>query len=46
MDKIILIDDGKLVDMGTHEELMLKSPLYKDMVKRQELAELKQGGEN
>ena len=40
MDKIILLDDGKIVDIGSHNELMEKSPMYRDMVKRQELADL------
>jgi ATP-binding cassette subfamily B multidrug efflux pump len=37
MDLIILLDKGSLVGMGTHEELLKTSPLYQDMVKRQQL---------
>ena len=28
-DKIIILDDGKIIDMGTHSELMEKSDIYK-----------------
>lgn len=48
MDKIILIDDGKISAVGTHDELMISSTLYQDMVQRQELDEeenLDRGGE-
>jgi ATP-binding cassette subfamily B protein len=37
MDLIILLDKGSLVGMGTHEDLLKSSPLYQDMVKRQQL---------
>ena len=37
MDKIILLDHGKLVGLGSHEELLKSSPLYQDMVRRQQL---------
>ena len=37
MDKIILLDHGKLVGLGTHDELLKSSPLYQDMVRRQQL---------
>ena len=37
MDKIILLDQGKLVGLGTHDELLKSSPLYQDMVRRQRL---------
>ncbi len=29
--KIIVLDDGKIVDVGTHEELLLRGGLYKDL---------------
>jgi ATP-binding cassette subfamily B multidrug efflux pump len=44
MDKIILLDQGELVAMGSHKELMKTSALYQDMVKRQTLENLVQGG--
>ncbi|HAX02837.1 MAG: hypothetical protein A2Y45_05345 [Tenericutes bacterium GWC2_34_14] len=44
MDKIILLDQGKVVGIGSHKELMKTSPLYQDMVKRQTLENLVQGG--
>ena len=37
MDKIILLDQGKLVGIGNHASLLKTSPLYQDMVKRQQL---------
>jgi ABC-type multidrug transport system fused ATPase/permease subunit len=33
--RIIAIDDGRIVGQGSHEELMDKSPLYRDLAKRQ-----------
>lgn len=41
MDKIIFIDDGKVVAVGTHEELYSSSPDYKTMVELQKLEEEK-----
>lgn len=37
MDKIILIDEGKVLDVGTHEELLSRSAEYQRMVALQEL---------
>mgnify|MGYP000309474741 FL=1 len=34
-DKIIVIDKGVLIDIGTHEELSLKSGFYQDIFKSQ-----------
>ena len=45
MDKIILLDDGKVVGVGSHKELLKTNPLYQDMVRRQQLENLVQGGE-
>jgi ATP-binding cassette subfamily B protein len=45
MDKIILLDQGKIVAIGSHQELLKTSSLYQDMVKRQQLENLVQGGE-
>ena len=36
-DKIIIVDDGKVVDIGTHEALLDRCLFYKDMVERQKL---------
>jgi ATP-binding cassette subfamily B protein len=45
-DQIAVIDDGKLVALGTHDDLMSQSPLYKDMVLRQQLEEAVEGGDS
>ena len=37
MDKIVFIDDGRVVDVGTHDELVLRCPDYKKMVDLQKL---------
>ena len=36
-DKIIIVDDGKVIDVGTHKELLIRSSFYLDMVERQKL---------
>jgi ATP-binding cassette, subfamily B, multidrug efflux pump len=46
MDKIILLNQGEVSAIGSHAELMKTSPLYQDMVKRQTLENLVQGGAN
>ena len=38
-DKIIIVDEGKVVDVGTHEELINRCTFYNDMVERQKLEE-------
>jgi ABC-type multidrug transport system fused ATPase/permease subunit len=40
MDKILLLDDGKLVGIGSHEHLLKVSPLYQEMVRLQTLERL------
>jgi ATP-binding cassette subfamily B protein len=45
MDKIILLDQGEVVAIGSHQELLKTSPLYQDMVKRQTLETIVQGGD-
>ena len=37
MDKVLLIEEGEVLGFGTHQELLISSPIYQDMVKRQEL---------
>mgnify|MGYP001180870473 FL=1 len=45
MDMIILLDEGNLIGVGTHKELLAQNPLYQDMVKRQELEQMVGEGE-
>ncbi|TDM12952.1 ABC transporter ATP-binding protein [Macrococcus bovicus] len=35
-DQILLLDQGRIVALGTHEELMNSSPLYQDIARSQE----------
>ena len=35
-DKIIVISDGKIIDSGTHDELMKRCDLYREMANLQE----------
>ena len=43
LDKIILLDDGKVVDVGTHQELLSRCHEYKVMVELQKLDDEKKG---
>ena len=45
MDKVVFIDDGRIVDVGTHDELYARCEAYHDMVELQRLDEQK-GGED
>ena len=42
MDKIIFVDDGKILAQGKHEELIASVPEYKTMVELQRLEESKE----
>ncbi|MGM9681952.1 MAG: ABC transporter ATP-binding protein [Eubacteriales bacterium] len=39
MDKIVLLDDGKLIDVGNHEQLMERCAAYRSMVELQRLTD-------
>lgn len=43
MDKIILLDQGHLLDVGSHEELLKRNALYQEMVRKQELEHMVEG---
>lgn len=45
MDKIIYIDDGRVVATGTHDELIASCPSYRTMVELQTLDETEGGNE-
>ena len=46
MDKIIFIDDGKMLAVGTHEELYKSCPEYKLTVDLQRLEDENGGAQN
>ncbi|HFE65796.1 MAG TPA: ATP-binding cassette domain-containing protein, partial [Chloroflexi bacterium] len=35
LDKIVLLQFGEIVDVGTHEELLARSPLYQEIYESQ-----------
>ena len=39
MDKIVYIEDGRVLDVGTHTELLARCPAYATMVELQKLEE-------
>lgn len=41
-DKIIVIDDGKIDDIGTHEELLARNEIYKDVYTSQQEGKMEQ----
>ena len=43
MDKIVFIEDGRILDVGSHEELLARCPAYATMVELQKLEEEKGG---
>ncbi len=44
MDKIIFMEDGQVLAVGSHEELLASCPEYADMVKRQMLEDINGSG--
>lgn len=44
MDKIILLDDGRVAAIGSHDELLKTSDLYQEMVRLQTLEQIVEGG--
>ena len=47
MDKIIYLEDGKVLDVGRHDELYARCEEYKNAVDLQKLEdERKEGGDN
>lgn len=46
MDKILIVDDGKIVGFGTHEELIKNNEHYQNMVYLQKLEEEVRGEDN
>lgn len=44
-DKIIVLDNGKIADMGTHEELLERSPIYSEVYYSQQKGVVTEGGE-
>lgn len=45
-DKIIVLDNGKIADMGTHEELLERSPIYSEVYYSQQKGSVSEGGEH
>ena len=45
-DKIIVLDDGKITDMGSHSELMERSEIYREVYTSQQMGNKDEGGEN
>jgi ATP-binding cassette subfamily B protein len=41
-DSIIVMDDGKIVEKGTHDELMMLNGYYTEMYRQQQEQELKE----
>ena len=35
-DRIIVLDEGRITDVGTHEELLARSEIYRDVYESQQ----------
>lgn len=46
MDRILLIDNGEVIAMGSHKELMATCPTYQKMVAMQSMEEEKEGADH
>ena len=46
MDKIIFVDDGRILAVGSHDELVRSCPEYSRMVELQKLENEAGGAEN
>ena len=38
-DKIVMLDDGKIIEQGTHDQLMERNGAYKELYEKQLMAE-------
>ena len=38
-DKILVLEDGKITEIGTHDELLKKGGYYRDMLEQQNIGE-------
>ena len=45
LDLIVVMDEGKIVDLGTHQELLGRCELYNEMVRLQSLESEINGGD-
>jgi ATP-binding cassette subfamily B protein len=41
-DRIIVLDDGKIDDIGTHDELLARNEIYKDVYISQQESKMEQ----